>query len=131
MAGHADPDLGVMVVSVPDGPTQRIEMERQIPHELMHVLLYQLIGNKYQLPTWFNEGLATISELYPDPDYYTYLMRAKANDSLIPLTNLCASFPLGVEPTWLTPRQALSCVSFTTEWVRKDCGHWCRCMWVG
>jgi len=34
VGAHTDPDLQVMVVSLPTGPEQRLEMERQIPHEM-------------------------------------------------------------------------------------------------
>ncbi|MGD9093957.1 MAG: peptidase MA family metallohydrolase, partial [Anaerolineales bacterium] len=63
IGAHTDPDLGVMVVSLPPGPEQRLEMERQIPHELMHIMLYQNLGPAYDnLPTWFNEGLGSVAE---------------------------------------------------------------------
>jgi hypothetical protein len=121
VAGHADPDLGVMVVSIPDGPTQRVEMERQIPHELLHILLYQLIGDQYRLlPAWLNEGLATVSELFPDPDYYTYLMQAEAKGSLIPLAALCKSFPLDASGAYLAYAEAGSFVRFLYDRVGSE-----------
>ncbi|MCJ7660155.1 MAG: peptidase MA family metallohydrolase [Anaerolineales bacterium] len=94
VAGHADPDLGVVLVSLPPGPEQQLEMERQIPHELMHVLMYQTIGVAYErLPIWLNEGLASITELYPNPDYYTILNNAYEEDDLLPINSLCQVFP--------------------------------------
>jgi hypothetical protein len=94
VAGHADPDLGVIVVSLPPGPEQRLEAERQIPHELMHILLYQLLGDRYEnLPAWLNEGLASINELYMNPDYQILLDSANRNESLLPLATLCQGFP--------------------------------------
>ena len=94
VAGHADPDLGVVLVSLPPGPEQQLEMERQIPHELMHVLMYQTAGAAYErLPVWLNEGLASITELYPNPDYYTILNNAYEEDDLLPINSLCEVFP--------------------------------------
>lgn len=94
VAGHADPELNLVVVSLPEGPDQRRETERQIPHELMHILLYQAVGEGYDnLPTWFNEGVASANELRPNSDYYLVLERATEQDSLIRLEQLCASFP--------------------------------------
>jgi hypothetical protein len=94
IAGHADPDLGVIMVSLPPGPEQQLEMERQIPHELMHVMLYQSMGSSYNnLPAWFIEGLASISELYPNPDYLALLENANENSSFLPITALCRAFP--------------------------------------
>jgi len=94
VAGHADPDLNLMVVSLPEGPDQKRETERQIPHELMHILLYQAVGESYDsLPTWFKEGIASANELRPNSDYYLILEQAAEQDSLIRLEQLCASFP--------------------------------------
>ena len=86
IAGHADPDLGVAVVSLPTGPYQRSEIERQIPHEVMHLLLYQLTGaSYYSLPIWLKEGLASANETRPNPDYYVILSSAVEKDTLIPM----------------------------------------------
>jgi hypothetical protein len=94
IAGHADPDLGVAVVSLPSGPDQRSEIERQIPHEVMHLLLYQSVGQAYYtLPTWLKEGLASANEMRPNSDYYVILSNAVEGNVLIPLASLCQSFP--------------------------------------
>jgi hypothetical protein len=94
IAGHADPDLGVSVVSLPPGPDQQSEIQRQIPHELMHLLLYQAVGPAYYtLPVWFKEGLASANESRPNPDYYVILSSAVEQDRLIPMAALCQSFP--------------------------------------
>jgi hypothetical protein len=95
IAGHADPDLGVMLVSILPGPEQSLEMERQIPHELAHIMIFETIGadGYAQIPLWLNEGLASLAELYPNPDYRQSLERASAGGGLIPLANLCESFP--------------------------------------
>jgi len=48
------------------------------------------------LPVWFNEGLASISELVPNPDYQVLLETAVKRDGLIPMVSLCQSFPLDI-----------------------------------
>lgn len=94
VAGHADPDLGVIVVSLPPGPDQTLEIQRQIPHELTHVLLYQKLGMGYDsLPQWLNEGLASTAELSPNPDYQLLLDKAYERGALIPIADLCHRFP--------------------------------------
>ena len=94
LAGHADPALGVAMVSVAPGETQSIELQRQIPHELAHVMLYRYSEAGYgHLPAWLNEGVASMSELYPNPDYASALTLAGQNGSLLPMADLCASFP--------------------------------------
>lgn len=109
IAGHADPDLGVIMASLPPGPEQKLEMERQIPHELMHVILYQSTGNSYtNLPAWFNEGLASISELYPNPDYLALLENADENSSFLPITALCRVFPTDASSALLAYAESAS-----------------------
>ena len=95
IAGHAASDLGVIIVSLPPGPDQILEIKRQIPHELVHILLYRQMGPGYaNLPRWLNEGLATSAELYPNPDYQVLLDKAYEHQALIPIRDLCASFPM-------------------------------------
>jgi len=95
IAGHADPDLGVVVVTIPPGPAQTYEIKRQIPHEITHVTLYQWLGEDYyNLPPWLREGLPSMSELFPNPDYPLLLENAYENEGLLSMNSLCISFPL-------------------------------------
>lgn len=113
VAGHASPDLGVILVSIPPGPDQRAEMERQIPHELMHILQYQLAGEAYtHLPVWFTEGLASMAELYPNPEYQLVLKKAAENDNLLPIINLCSAFPAELSGAILSYAQSASFVRY-------------------
>lgn len=113
VAGHADPEMGVILVSLPVGPEQRLEMERQIPHELMHLMLYQKTGKAYaNLPLWFTEGLASAAELYPNPDYQVLLEDAYRNNTLLPLSSLCRSFPNDTAGALLAYAEAASFVRF-------------------
>ena len=109
VGAHTDPDLGVMVVSLPRGPEQRLEMERQIPHELMHMLIYQWLGSGYgNLPAWLNEGLASVAELYPNPDYIILLEKAQSKDELLPIATLCQTFPRDASGAFLAYAEATS-----------------------
>jgi len=95
IAGHADPELGVIVVALPNGPELRLITSQRIPHELMHILLYQAIGKAYtNLPTWFSEGLASMAELDPNPDYDISLAQAVEEQNLIAIRDLCQQFPV-------------------------------------
>jgi hypothetical protein len=112
-AGHADPALGVVLVSLPPGPDQQLEMERQIPHELMHIALYYTDANAYtNLPAWFNEGLASLAELYPDPEYQSMLERAYDIDQLLPLASLCTTFPIDSQDALLAYAESASFTAY-------------------
>jgi hypothetical protein len=88
-------------------------MERQIPHELMHVLEYKLAGVSYStIPTWLKEGLATSVELYPDPDLQRVLNEAQANGSLLSMASLCDGFPQDAKTAQLAYAQSASFVSY-------------------
>ncbi|KAF0108298.1 MAG: hypothetical protein FD146_872 [Anaerolineaceae bacterium] len=94
VAGHASPDLGVALTSITPGEEQMLVMQRQIPHEMAHVLLYQKMGAAYNnLPTWLSEGIASSLELYPNSDYMLAIQIASQNDALLPLADLCGPFP--------------------------------------
>lgn len=112
-AGHADPDLGVIVVTLPAGPDQRVLMEQRLPHELTHILLYQKLGAGYtRVPTWLSEGLASNAELYPNPDYLVLLNNAHEKDSLLPIASLCKTFPRDASSALLAYAQSASFTRF-------------------
>ena len=70
-------------------------METLIPHELAHVMLYRNVGEGYaSLPVWLSEGIASLAELYPNPDYDQALSIASQNGSLLSIEELCDTFPL-------------------------------------
>jgi len=112
VAGHANPALGVVMVVIEPGAEQSILMEQRMPHELMHVMLYRHVGAGYpNIPVWLREGIAMLAEIYPNPDYDRVLAEAGANDRLIPLKDLCASFPPGAGQAFLAYAESRS---FTT-----------------
>jgi hypothetical protein len=116
VAGHADPTLGVVLVSVAPGPEQSIRIEQQVPHELTHVLLYRQTGNGYDnLPTWLSEGIASTMELYPSPDYAQALQVASQNQSLIPMSDLCTSFPPDAGSAFLAYAQSEAFVRYLND----------------
>jgi hypothetical protein len=94
IAGHANPELNLVLVSIPAGFDKQIEIERQIPHEITHIRLYQLLGDDFQrIPAWLNEGLASLAELYPNPDYRILLENGYENENLYTFSSLCDTFP--------------------------------------
>ena len=109
VAGHASPELGAVLVTLPPGPSQTYEIKRQVPHEIAHVLLYEWLGEGYyNLPQWLREGIPSMSELFPNPDYVVLLNQAYADESLLPMASLCESFPLEASNFLLAYAQATS-----------------------
>ena len=115
-AGHASPDMGVILISITPGPDARAEMERQLPHEIMHILEYQVAGSAYnQLPTWLLEGLASNAELYPNPDYQRVLQKAVDEHNLLPMSAFCQDFPRELSGALLGYAQSSSFMRFLIE----------------
>jgi hypothetical protein len=116
VGGHARPELGVVLVAIPPGANQFTEMETKIPHELSHVMLYRALGENYKKqPAWLIEGIASMIELYANPDYARALQIASENDTLIPFENLCASFPVDAGSAFLAYAQAQSFVTYIRD----------------
>ena len=112
-AGHANPALGVVLVAVEPGLEQSLHMNQRIPHELMHVLFYRHIGAGYNdLPAWLREGLATLVEINPTVEYDRALLDASARGTLIPLLELCASFPTQPDSAFLAYAESRSFVTY-------------------
>ena len=114
--GHANPKLDIVMLTVTPGPGQSLEMERLIPHELVHVILYRSVGEDYyNMPVWLLEGLASLAELYPNPDYEQALVAASQDEALIPIADLCDSFPLDASGAYLAYAEADSVVRFIRD----------------
>jgi Peptidase MA superfamily len=113
IAGHADPDLSVILVALPDTPEQRLLAEQRIPHELVHILLYRYTRVGYtHLPTWLKEGLASAGELYPNPDYRILLENASTSNNLLPLRDLCDTFPSEASSALLAYAESQSFIQY-------------------
>lgn len=116
VGAHAHPDLGVVLVAIPPSSTQFVEMETKIPHELAHVMLYRALGENYQRqPAWLIEGIASMVELYPNPDYARAMQIASDNDTLIPFIDLCSSFPVDAGSAYLAYAQSQSFVTYIRD----------------
>jgi hypothetical protein len=116
VGGHANPELGIAMVAIPPGDLQSVEMETEIPHELAHVMLYRSLGDGYKnLPAWLIEGLASMTEQYANADYAQALTLASQNNSLIPFSDLCDSFPPDTGRAFLAYAQSQSFVRYLRE----------------
>jgi hypothetical protein len=115
-AGHAAPELGSAVVSLPPGVDQSLEIQRQIPHEITHILIYRYMGAEYQyLPAWVSEGIASLMENYSRPDYALILENAVRERDLIPLSQLCTVFPTDPDLVQLSYAESFSVLNYIRE----------------
>lgn len=116
VGGHAEPSLGVVLVSAVPGAEGILGLERALPHELTHVLLYQRMKGAYaNLPPWLNEGLATLAEGVPDPDYRLALEEAAQLGDFLPLSTLCAPFPSSGAAARLAYAESASIVQYLQD----------------
>jgi len=116
VAGHADPALGIAMVVIEPGAEQGITLERRLPHELMHLMLYRSLSAGYsRIPAWLREGTATLAEIYPNADYERVLADARMSNNLIPLKDLCVSFPADAGQAFLAYAEARSFTSYLHE----------------
>jgi hypothetical protein len=116
VAGHTTPDMRLILVSIPPGPSQKLELERQIPHELTHILQYEAYGDRTKnFPVWLIEGTASVAELYPNPEYANVLQTSVKQEQLIPMELLCLEFPRDASGAFLAYAQSQSFVRFISQ----------------
>lgn len=121
IAGHADPELGIVHVLIQPGSEEKITMEQRIPHELMHVMLYRRVGAGYEnIPAWLREGMATLAEMYPNAEYDRVLAEAVSSSNVIPLKDLCSSFPAEAGQAFLAYAEARSFTEFLHKMYDSD-----------
>ncbi len=94
LGGQARPELGVVLVAIPPGDSARLQMRRDIPHELTHLMTFVAASPNYDaVPRWLDEGLATLNEGEPNSTQVLAVQGAFAKNQLIPLESLCGAFP--------------------------------------
>lgn len=112
-SGHANPDQNTILVAIPIGFDQQLDIQRQIPHEIAHIRLALYLGGSTDpLPTWFNEGIASLAENFTAPEYWQILQTAFQTGDLIPLETLCESFPYSNDDAALAYAQSESFVRY-------------------
>ncbi|MGD9001545.1 MAG: peptidase MA family metallohydrolase [Anaerolineae bacterium] len=115
--GQARPELGAVVVAVPPEQGYTSRMKRYLPHEITHLLVYQLVtpeGYRY-VPEWLDEGLATANERLPTPEYALALEEARQADQLLPIEDLCVPFSPDPRTAVLSYAQSASVVQFVRQ----------------
>lgn len=116
VSGHADPARGSIVVALPPAVSQPLEIQRLIPHEIAHILLYRFMGAEFEyLPAWLSEGLSSQMEIYSLPEYDLVVQRAYEGRDLIPFAHLCQAFPADVELAFQAYAQADALVDYIQQ----------------
>jgi len=116
IGGHAQPELRTVLLAAPTGVEGQISLERDLPHEIVHILLYERMGDQYHnLPTWLNEGLATLQEGVPNPAYIFELDRAARENALLSMHSLCSSFPISEDDALLAYAQSASFTQYLLD----------------
>ena len=118
VSGHADPALGVVMVAARPGLEATTQLERDIPHELTHLLVFNAVGGEAgyaRVPTWLNEGLAVVQQSQPDPDNPALIQEMSAQGQLLNLKSLCGPFPADRLQAQLAYAQSESLVRFIRE----------------
>jgi len=114
--GHADPTIGVVLLAVSPGPEGFVDIERLLPHELTHVMLYQRMGENYaNLPEWFDEGMATLQEMAPSAELRIELENVTQRGRLFTMETLCAAFPFATSDAILAYAESASFVQYIKD----------------
>ncbi len=114
--GHAEPDLGIILISVSGGAQGLVELERLIPHELVHLLLEQSSpSDSVQYPAWLSEGMATMVEGAPSPANRTSLDTALHSGELLRFVDLCTTFPISAGEAQLAYAQSASFLRYIVD----------------
>lgn len=84
-----------------------------VPHELTHVVFYDITRNPYHdPPRWLNEGIAVyVSQGYDSSDK-SLVAQASADGSLMPLTAIRGEFPTSQEGFYLAYAESVSAVDY-------------------
>ena len=120
VAGHADPLINAVLISVSPGPEQRLELQREIPHELAHIFTFASLADGYDhQPLWLLEGLASLAEMAQNAEYSQTLIEAADNNSLLSFESLCDRFPTEKAEIVLAYAQSQS----FTEYLQSEYGQ--------
>lgn len=117
VAGQARPELGVIVIAIPHEEGYTSAMKRYIPHEITHLLVYQMVtpASYRYVPEWLDEGLATANEQLPNPDYDVMIHKASEQGQLLSLQSLCVPFSPDPDTAFLSYAQSGSVIQFIRE----------------
>ena len=92
--------------------TSDITFVRDMPHELAHIIFYQLTAQGIQSPTWFDEGLAVYNQFYHEQAMTDRFNQALSTHTLLRLSNLQTNFPADADQANLAYAQSWNLVRY-------------------
>jgi len=82
------------MVPLDDLEAADVDLAQRLPHELVHLMIYQATGAQYSnFPAWVDEGLATRFETYANPSYTVSMENVTDSTQLILFEQLCTNLP--------------------------------------
>ncbi|HYL43625.1 MAG TPA: peptidase MA family metallohydrolase, partial [Ktedonobacteraceae bacterium] len=87
---------------------------RDMPHELTHLALHQLIaqGIDETLPTWFDEGMAVYNQFFHEPEMKFRLNQALSAHRLLRLFDIADGFPANGDIAYLAYAQSWNLIDY-------------------
>ena len=86
-------------------------LQRDMPHELTHLIFHQLIAPGI-VPTWFDEGLAVYNQNFHESDMLVRFRTALYDHNLLRLNSIAQSFPADADKAYLAYAQSWQLVDY-------------------
>lgn len=86
-------------------------LQRDMPHELTHLVLHQLIAQRIA-PTWFDEGLAVYNQNFHESEMLVRFKTALYDHNLLRLSTLTQKFPADADKAYLAYAQSWQLVDY-------------------
>lgn len=87
-------------------------LNRDMPHEMTHLLFHQLTTGGIYAPIWFDEGLAVYNQVYHEPMMTLSLKQALKTHSLLRLNDIAFEFPADANKAYLAYAQSWNLVAY-------------------
>ena len=86
-------------------------LQRDMPHELTHLIFHQLIAPGIA-PTWFDEGLAVYNQNFHESGMLVRFKTALYDHNLLPLNTIAQNFPADADKAYLAYAQSWQLVDY-------------------
>lgn len=114
IAGGSFIGYSLITAVIPNGSIS--EIGRIIPHEVSHQVLFQATQNPFTvLPVWFDEGMATHTQIGGTSAFMGMVINASRNDALFNLPSLAASFPFDPSQATLAYAASWSAIDYIEQ----------------